>query len=643
MSVIFGVRRTQGERISEQELRHLAAATKPYAPDGLSINASGRIGMGFQPFHTHHRSRIESQPVVDDRSNMLAFDGRLDNHRELCELLDIHGYNIPDSLIALTAFKRWGEECFSRLTGDWALALWMSGDYALYLARDHAGTRTLFYEFAGDRLSWSTYLETLHSTRTLTTLDEGYAAAFLGMLPIRDLTPYPGVRAVLPGHYVIIRNKILTTKSHWQWFPKDSIRHASDGEYEEHFRHLFRNAVARRADSSDPVVGELSGGMDSSSIVCMSDDIRRSKGASGVLVDTVSYYNDSEPHWNEKPYFNAIEEHRGKHGIHINTAQFERSFEIPDAMYLLPGPDGSSLDRENRFAQLIDSGKYRAILSGVGGDEVLGGVPIPFPELADYLVLGRLGQLLRRSTEWSIANRSTLAGTLIATMRFSVQTYFPPPYCAGKVPPWITSRMKSIEREQSETDAVQCKEMGLLPSAVCNGHTWWTIMESLPHLSPALATRYEYRYPYLDRDLVEFLFRIPREQLIRPRSRRSLMRRALRGIVPPLILERRRKAFPTRTVLDSIEKQRQHFTALISESVLAQFGLINPQELILRINSTQISDPRWWSAITRTMLFEIWLRARVSAASVRVEASNYEEPRSLKIDAHKIRACLGAG
>jgi hypothetical protein len=95
--------------------------------------------------------------------------------------------------------------------------------------------------------------------------------------------------------------------------------------------------------------------------------------------------------------------------------------------------------------------------------------------------------------------------------------------------------------------------------------------------------------------------------------------------------------------LDSIEKQRQHFTTLISESVLAQFGLINPQELILRINSTQISDPRWWSAITRTMLFEIWLRARISAASVRVEASNSEEPRSLKIDAHKIRACLGAG
>jgi asparagine synthase (glutamine-hydrolysing) len=134
-------------------------------------------------------------------------------------------------------------------------------------------------------------------------------------------------------------------------------------------------------------------------------------------------------------------------------------------------------------------------------------------------------------------------------------------------------------------------------------------MESLPHLSPGLGTRYEYRYPYLDRDLVDFLFTIPREQLIRPGRRRSLMRRALYGIVPALILERPQKAYPTRTVLGSIDKLRHQFLTLASESRLAQMGFIDPRELLSRIGSIQVSDPKWWPAITRTVLLEIWLRS----------------------------------
>jgi asparagine synthase (glutamine-hydrolysing) len=180
--------------------------------------------------------------------------------------------------------------------------------------------------------------------------------------------------------------------------------------------------------------------------------------------------------------------------------------------------------------------------------------------------------------------------------------------------------------------------MQLSPTAICNGNTWWSIMESLPHLSPALTMRYEYRYPYLDRDLVEFLFAIPREQLIRPGRRRSLMRRGLRGIVPSLILERPRKAFPTRTVLGSIEKHREQFSTLASESLLAQIGFIDSREFLSQISSVQVSNPRWWSAITRSILLEIWLQAKVGACALQVKVANRETASPLKI-----RSCLGAG
>jgi asparagine synthase (glutamine-hydrolysing) len=420
MSIIFGMKANRAEPISERQLHNLATVTECYAPDGLSIRASEGIGMGFQSFYTHARSKIDSQPAIDRHSNMLTFDGRLDNHRELCEILAFGERDATDSSIVLAAFERWGEDCFAQLIGDWALALWDHRDQRLYLARDHAGTRSLFYELAADRILWSTYLETFPSTRSLQMIDEEYAAAFLSMLPIRSLTPYPGIRAVLPGHYVIARNRTLTIKANWQWFRKDKIRFHSDEEYEDGFRYFFRQSVARRIGPGVPVLAELSGGMDSSSIVCMADEVRRADGATGALLDTVSYYNDAEPNWNERPYFKAVEERRGKRGVHIDVSLFERTFAIPDEKYVLPGPDGSSLKREEHFAQRIDSGRHRVILSGVGGDEVLGGVPIPFPELADYLVSGRGREVLGRATEWSLVNRSTLVNTLAATVRIPV-------------------------------------------------------------------------------------------------------------------------------------------------------------------------------------------------------------------------------
>jgi asparagine synthetase B (glutamine-hydrolysing) len=84
-------------------------------------------------------------------------------------------------------------------------------------------------------------------------------------------------------------------------------------------------------------------------------------------------------------------------------------------------------------------------------------------------------------------------------------------------------------------------------------------METLPHLFPQILSRLEYRYPFLDKDLVSFLFSIPREQIVRPGRRRSLMRRALVGIVPDGILERRRKAFQLRAPLAALQHARPHW------------------------------------------------------------------------------------
>ena|ERR1700722_5911156 len=142
MSIIFGVKKPEGDVVEERQLLNVSEATDRWAPDGTFVRVMGRIGMGFQPYHTHQRSNLESQPVIDDFRNMISMDGRLDNHKELRELLNIEDPEAPDSVIVLAGFRFWGEECFSRFIGDWALAIWCATTHSVFLARDHAGTRT---------------------------------------------------------------------------------------------------------------------------------------------------------------------------------------------------------------------------------------------------------------------------------------------------------------------------------------------------------------------------------------------------------------------------------------------------------------------------------------------------------------------
>jgi asparagine synthase (glutamine-hydrolysing) len=613
MSVIFGIRRALGQATRHQDVLLLAAATDRYAPDGTFVRSQGEIGMGFQPFHTTERSRLESQPAWDAHGSLLVLDGRLDSQEDLRRSLGNGGQDIADSALILSAFARWGENCFSRLIGDWALALWCGVNHTLYLARDHAGSRTLFFRQTNGRIEWSSYLETFFTQGMSKAVDHEYAGCFLGGLPIRNLTPYRGIRAVPPAHFLVVQEDTITSRAHWNSMAHETIRYHSDGEYEEHFFALFKTSVDRRTIPGASVVAELSGGMDSTAIVCMSDHARKSQGGSpSNLLDTVSYYDDTEPSWNETPYFSLVEARRGKVGAHIDASLMPPTFEPADSsrgVYLFPGADSTTICKEEHRKNSI--GEYRVILSGLGGDELLGGVPTPAPELADYLVSGHFKLLLKRATEWCMVARTPLPHMLYETVKFTADLYRRPRPDPTKLPPWLTPQFRKLCLDLQQRVTGESSRLCLAPTAVSNGHTWWSILESLPHLVPGVLRRYEYRYPYLDRDLVGFLLRIPRDQLVRPGRRRSLMRRALKTIVPVEILERRRKAFLIRGPLTSIRTGKEKIGALFASPLSAEYGFIDPikirslAELIAHGEETRL-----WKHLMKAIAFELWLRDR---------------------------------
>jgi asparagine synthase (glutamine-hydrolysing) len=614
MSIIFGIRKAKGQTVESQQLLDLARTTDRYAPDGTSVLADGRVGMGFQPCHTHQRSSLESAPAVDAFGNMLTFDGRLDNYEELLKLLDIYEDHAADSLIVLTAFERWGEDCFSRFIGDWALALWSHRDRSLYLARDHAGTRTLFFQQANGQILWSTFLETFFIDGRVPDLNEDYAACYLASQPIRDRTLYRGIKSVLPAHYLRFSEDNVVRKPHWQWMSKGKIHYKTDAEYEEHFLSLLRQSVERRTGPGAPILAHLSGGMDSTSIVCLSDLMRKEQGrTTAEFLDTVSFYDDSEPSWNEKPYFTVVEERRGKRGIHIETSVTDRTFgtdPFSEIVNLYPSTDNSAIVREQKLLEAIKGKNYKSILSGFGGDEVLGGVPTPLPELADHLVFCRLKLLFRQLTQWSLVERRPAIHLLLDTVRFALDLYWPATANRDQMPHWLPTTVKERACELSQHDPVRMDRFGLRPSTICNGIGWWGVMESSPGHNPGLLSRVEHRYPYLDRDLIEYLFAVPREQLILPGRRRSLMKRALRGIVPEEILERRRKAFLIRGPLASLRQGATEIDQLFSNSLAARLGVLELRQFKSSLDSTiKEGDPKQLSSLLGTISFERLLRS----------------------------------
>lgn len=614
MSILCGEVRERGAYVTEAGLRRRFVPTQGYATGTPEVLVRGRMGMGVQLTPTHARSAMDAHPVADSMGNVVSFDGRLDNFRELHALLQLDETEISDSRIVAAAFRRWGDQCFARFTGDWALALWCESQQSIFLARDHAGSRSLYFASIGQEIQWATYLDTFTAYRSDLHLSKAYAANFLSLAPIRDLAPHEEIRAVLPGYCVAVQDGIIAAASHWTPLVGTSIQYKTEDQYDDHFLSVFGTAVSRRTGSGAPILAQLSGGMDSTAIVCMSDHLRRQMDPTAPLLDTLSFFDDAEASLDERRYFLITEEKRGKTGIHIEVPFSQRSFDpphFPTAGYPFPGRDSSSLCLERELLDVFERNGYQVLLSGIGGDEVLGGIPTGLPELSDYLVTARLLTFFGRAVAWSLPERQTLWGTIHDTVRYTGRLYTKKNPIARPVPFWLCGELHGLCTEDRQTSDPVLHRLGIAPHRVENALTWWQIMETLPHLAPQVLFRPEYRYPMLDKDLVEFLFSLPPEQLVQPGRRRAMMRRALRGIVPVEILERRRKAFQLQGPMLAIRDAASKLEQLISNSHLAEMGWIDVDEFRSALDLTVNGSAEWYQAILRTVAYELWLRERV--------------------------------
>jgi asparagine synthase (glutamine-hydrolysing) len=620
MSVQFGRWNFEGAPPAQDYIEKISAALSPYGPDSNASCAQDGVTILYRAFHTTEESHRETQPHISQSGVVITWDGRLDNRAELIsELRDGMTANTTDIAIVSAAYEKWGVNCLGKLIGDWALCIWNPRDRSVLLAKDPIGTHHLFYSIDKDQITWSTILDplVLFAGKTFALCEE-YIAGWFSHFPATHLTPYVCINAVPPSSFVLLKPGKQIVSRYWDFDPGKTIRYRTDAEYEEHFRSVLFTAVQRRLRSDRPVLAELSGGMDSSSIVCMADTVIARGAAEGPGLDTISWYNDADPHNDERYYFTKVEEKRGRSGWHfdlgsIRAAGSQRALpsDFEDGIFAgAPIPNRGTSEFSKQYANLIRSKGYRITLSGLAGESATGGgVPTPIPELQNLLTRGQFGTLARQLKAWADKMRrrkmSLLLEAALGFLPFALRG-------ANEHTPLVDSWLHPcfVRRNHAALCGYSSRVslFGPLPSFqdnLCklNAERRLLAFYALPSAVPR-----DIRYPYVDRNFLEFVFAIPREQIVRVGQRRSLMRRALIGIVPYELLNRKRKTSvlygsknDTGTELASQVDVNQ---PLISGSI----GIIDGERFLEALQATRRRAEVLIDALMRTLTLESWLR-----------------------------------
>jgi asparagine synthase (glutamine-hydrolysing) len=612
MSAQFGRCNFDGKPVNRQELDRVRPVLAQYGPDAEGIFCKDNIGIIYRAFHTTRESSLENQPNVSPSGAVITWDGRLDNRSELIHQLGGElSSDSSDLLIVAASYEHWGTDSFAKLIGDWAVAVWNPRGQTLVLAKDFIGTRHLYYSIDKDQVGWCTVLDPLVLfVGKPFSLSAEYIAGWLSFFPAAHLTPYVGIHSVPPSSFVSLRLGKHAITKYWDFDPSKRIRYQTDGEYEEHFRKAFAEAVKRRLRSDSPVLAELSGGMDSSSIVCMADTIIASGAGATPRLDTMSYYDNSEPNWNERPYFTKVEERRGRTGCHIDVSSHESfKFEVDSkGVALIPGSCGRPNEAVREVAACMTLQGNRVVLTGIGGDEVMGGVPTPLPELEDLLARARFKLLARQLKIWALNKRKPWFFLLFEAIRG-----FFPPALAGvpkykRPAQWLQPGY--VKRHQAALSGYESrlKLYGPMPSFQENLFTLDALRRQVGCSALQSAPLHEKRYPYLDRDLLEFIFAIPREQLVRPGQRRSLMRRALVSVVPDELLNRKRKAYVGRAPLATVTAEWSSLIQISHNMVSSLLGIVDSEGVAEFLDKARHGQEVPIVTLMRTVGVELWLR-----------------------------------
>jgi len=545
------------------------------------------------------------------QSEVLHWDGRLDNRPDLLSRLSLHGASSNEA-IARATYHRFGTEGLVNLIGDWSLVL--RDHETTVLASDFAGVRPLYYHVQDGRVQWSNRLQSLVEETGITDLEDQYIAGFLTLGGCANRTPYKNIYSVPPGHAVCVSAKGTTIRRFWSLPTGDTIHYQNEHRYEEELRALFREAVAVRLQSESPVLAELSGGLDSSSVVCMAQHLIGSGVVNTPRLETVSFTWQNSL---DEPFIREVESHCGIEGARISThdvpfiTEAQVSGVMPEAFQPL-------LSSVARTASRLGA---RTILTGQNGDLLLSNWYDDSLQVAASVRRFQIGRAFEEALAWSKILRLSVYQILWR----AAQAALPPSLTPAAI---YNSSDGSYAPKNTETSLVSqfSNRTGISESSNFFSNDWLRAApERRRHfycLSMALQLRtfqppeplqhLEYTHPFSHRPLVEFLMSVPANVLCQPGEPRRLMRSALSDLWPSKLRARRSKGSfnaPWQGALRPVAR------ALLKTKTLhsVERGFVDRDSVRTRLERLCLGLDCNESQLRQIILLELWLRHRANA------------------------------
>jgi asparagine synthase (glutamine-hydrolysing) len=542
-------------------------------------------------------------------TRVLLADMRLDNRGDLIGHLRSAGLlaeaSPDDDALLLAAYRCWGNACPEHLLGDFALAVWDGPQQLLFCARDPMGVKPFHYTRIGPLVCFAPEAQqVLRHPAVPRRLDERTIADYLA--DVRDdpeRTFFRGIHRLPAGHRLLLSAEGSRRERFWDVDPERRIVYRDDRDYSAHFLDLFQRAVGDRLRTPGGPAGILmSGGLDSTSVAAMA---RRSvpRGGSPALFST-SLVFPGLPACDERAF---IETTAAALGLDTDLVDAERFWSLESAPLENP-----FISWEPAFREMLRRSRERGarvLLTGHGGDDLMAGSPLVY---ADRLRRGDLRVLAETvphawaqgRSGWRVLYNYFGRPLLPAVDRMARRIFRKP--AGPQLPDWISpgfmARSGLAERLAERRPA--------RPSRHGRGAAWQELYDDAVHVRGweraahwytrnASPFGIEVRHPFLDRRLVEFMLAIPPRQRAQPGCYKPFLRRAMAGLLPEAVRQRRDKTSLS-PFFDRAMQSRERATIerLLEAPLSAELGIVDAGKL----RRAEASEK--WFAIT----LEIWLR-----------------------------------
>ncbi len=369
-----------GEPVSEGTIRQMLGMIRHRGPDEFGIYLDQQVGLGSARLSILDLDGGQ-QPIGNEASDCwIVFNGEVFNHPDLRAELEARGRRFrtqTDTEVVLHAYEEYGPDCLNQFNGQFAIAIWDHRKRELFLARDRLGVRPLFYTIVNGVLVFGSEIKAIlahplvRAGLDLVALHQ----VFTYWSPLSPRTTFRNIHELPPGHFVQIKDGELTMRRYWKLaFPAEQERgnhdHRSVEDCLAEFRDLLMAAVRMRLRADVPVGAYLSGGLDSSTIAA----IVRRLGLSRLDTFSISF---SDAQFDEGAFQRRMAGFLGTHHhvVHATHADIGRAF--PDTIWHTEMPImRTSPVPMFLLSKLVQSHRYKVVLTGEGADEFLAGYDI---------------------------------------------------------------------------------------------------------------------------------------------------------------------------------------------------------------------------------------------------------------------------